>query len=185
MRKILQRVLLVAGIIALIALLVDIAFSIAATIPGTTPVKVVHVQAGPYPLTVNLYKDPANAGYAVPFSITSTQLLTYTVESDPGSNVDATSIKALLSSNTNTQNITQGTAEMTVQGTWMLHIVAQGPQGQGTADIPIQAVAPAAIPMWLGWLIGGIPLGCLIVFLLLQSRPGIERSKSAELALKA
>jgi hypothetical protein len=185
MRKILQRVLLGVGVIALIILLVDIAISIIATIPGTTPVKVVHVQAGPYPLTVNLYKYPANAGYALPFSIVSTQALTYKVQSNPdfgaGATVKATAVKAALSTDANSPDTTQGTAEITVRGNWGLNIVADGPQGQGVAVVPIQAVAPSAIPLWLGWLVGIIPLVCLIAFLLLQRRPEVQDAQNREM----
>jgi len=64
MSKMLQRILLAVGVIAFLILLIEIGLSIAATFPGNTPARVAHVDAGPYPLTVNLYKDPANAGFA-------------------------------------------------------------------------------------------------------------------------
>jgi hypothetical protein len=66
------------------------------------------------------------------------------------------------------RNGIQGDAEITVQGTWTLDIVVTGSAGQGEASVPIIATAPPAIPIWLGWVIGFIPLYGLVVFLLSQ-----------------
>ena len=170
MRKILlQRLLLVVGVIALAALLIELGISIAATTHSSTAARVVHVQAGPYPLTVSLYKDPANAGYALPFAISSTKALSYDVTTNPHTKVTATAVHASISPDANDNNGVLGTAEITVRGDWLLHIVASGPQGKGMADVPIVATAPPPIPQWLGWFIGGIvPLGSLFLFLFLQ-----------------
>jgi len=168
MRRILQIVLLVGGVLALLALFADIAVSLASTAHGSTPAKIVHVQAGPYPLTVSLYKDPADAGYALPFAIASTRPLTYDVNTLPDHGVSATAVRATISPDVNTKNGVQGTAEITVRGNWQLHIVASGPQGVGAADVPITVTAPSVIPSWLGWLIGAIPLIGLFAFLFMQ-----------------
>lgn len=167
MSKLLQRVLLVLGVVAFLVLLVEIGLSIAATLPGSTPARTVQVKAGPYPLTVNLYKDPANAGYALPFTISSPQArsLTFDASTVPAESVDATPVHASL---TATANGAQGTAEITVQGAWILQVDVNGPAGPGTALVPINATAPPAIPLWLGWLIGLIPLYGLLLFLLMQ-----------------
>ncbi len=165
----LQRVLLVVGVVALIALFAEIGISIAATTHSATPVRVIHAQAGPYPLTVSLYKYPADAGYALPFAISSTEALTYDVTTNPHTKVTATAVRAAISPDSNNKDGVQGTAEITVRGDWLLHIVASGPQGTGTADVPIVATAPPPIPQWLGWFIGGlIPLGSLFLFLFMQ-----------------
>lgn len=168
MKKVLQQILLVLGVIALIALIVDIIYSVAVIAPSSTPAKVITTKAGPYPLTVNLSRDPALAGYSLPFSITSTEELTYNVTTLPGIDVDATPVKAQISSTSKTNEI-QGTAELTVQGTWFLKISVNGSQGMGATEVALNVVAPFAIPVWTGWLIGGIfPIGCFIVFLFLQ-----------------
>lgn len=168
MRKPLQYVLLVVGVIGLLAVLVDLGVSIVATTHGNTPVRVEHLTAGPYPLTLSLYKDPANAGYALPFAITTQAqgALTYNVTSEPSQDIHATSVRAGLTPDGH--NGVNGAAEIPVQGAWMLHIVVNGPAGQATADAPITATAPPAIPLWLGWLIGLIPLYGLFAFLLSQ-----------------
>lgn len=171
MQKILQRVLLAIGVVALIALFAEIAISVAATAHNNTAARVVHVQAGPYPLTVTLYKDPADAGYAMPFAISAAEPLSYDVTANPETDVTATAVHASTSPNDGRTNSVQGDAEITVRGRWQLHIVATGAQGQGVADIPITASAPPAIPEWLGWLIGGIiPLASFGVFLFMQRK---------------
>jgi hypothetical protein len=168
----LQKVLLGVGVVALLFLVAEIALSVAATMPSSTPAKVVHVHAGPYPLTVNLYKDPANAGFALSFSIVAQAgtrgPLHFDVSSIPGSGVDATPIHSSIAPDANASNSVQGAAEITVQGPWSLHITVTGPAGQGVVDVPIIAVAPPAIPQWTGWLIGCIPLYGLLALLLTQ-----------------
>ncbi|GAC1643384.1 MAG: hypothetical protein NVS4B12_07620 [Ktedonobacteraceae bacterium] len=168
MHKALQYLLVVVGVIALIAVLVDLGVSIVATTHGNTPVRVEHVTAGPYALTLSLYKDPADAGYALPFAITAqTQSsLTYNVTSVPAYGIHATPVRAGLTPDGH--NGVNGAAEIPVQGTWTLHVIVDGTAGHGEADVPIAAVAPPAIPLWLGWLIGLIPLYGLFAFLLSQ-----------------
>lgn len=171
MFKLLQRLLLLVGVAALLVVLIELGFSVAATTHGSTPARVVHVNAGPYPLTVNLYKDPANAGYALPFSIAPQQginTLTYDVFSVPAHGIHATPVRAGLSPDANVHNGVQGTAEITVQGDWTLRITVTGPSGTSAAEVPITATAPPAIPLWLGWLIGLIPIYGLLAFLLSQ-----------------
>ncbi len=180
MSRILQRLLLLVGIVALLVVLIELGFSVAATTHGSTPARVVHVNAGPYPLTINLYKDPANAGYALPFSIAPQQgingTLTYDVFSVPMHGIHATPVRASLSPDANIHNGVQGTAEITVQGNWTLRITVTGPSGTDVVEVPITATAPSAIPLWLGWLIGLIPLYGLLAFLLLQRG---KKNKSA------
>src|SRR5260221_4289197 len=95
-KMVLQRLFLILGVIGLVVVLVDLVISIAATFPSTTPARVDHVTAGPYHLAVNLYSNPANAGYALAFSIAPTQAvnvsLTYHTNSLPRKEEDATPI---------------------------------------------------------------------------------------------
>lgn len=172
MAKVFQRILLVIGVIGLVVLLTEIGLSIAATTHGSTPARVVHAAAGPYQLTVSLYTYPANAGFALPFAIAPAQpgqgTLTYDVTSVPRTRVSATPVHASVSPDPQVPGGIQGTAEITVQGTWLLHVVVTGPAGPAVTDVPIEATAPPAIPQWLGWLIGSIPFWGLLIFLLLQ-----------------
>lgn len=172
MVKMLQRILLVLGVLALLAVLIDIGISIAATIPGAIPARVFHVRAGPYPLKVSLYKYPANAGYALPIAIETEPALKDTLQFDvsslPGPQVDATPIQASFDSTG--ASAVRGVMEITVRGVWKLHIVIDGPAGHGVADIPVEVDAPPALPAWSGWLIGCVPLIGLLIFALLQGR---------------
>lgn len=173
MAKPFQFLLLAFGVIALLAVGGEILYSIAATTHGSTPARVVQVQAGPYRLTVSLYTYPAHASYALPFAIAPQQpisgTLTYDISSIPdSSDMPATPVRASLSPDPNVRNGVQGDAEITVQGKWFLDIVATGSAGQGETLVPITATAPPAIPTWLGWVIGFIPLYGLTVFLVLQ-----------------
>jgi hypothetical protein len=162
MHKVFQKILLAIGIIAFIALLVEITLSVGATIHGNLPAKVVQVNAGPYQLAVSLYKNPANAGFALPFSIAPRQPtqrnLTFDVSSIPTGTIPAKEVHGSFSQDANTGGI-QGDAEITVQGPWLLQI---------TVNVPITATAPPALPDWLGWPIGLIPLYGLLVFLVMQ-----------------
>lgn len=183
MRKFLQRFLLISGVVALIILLVEIGLAVAATTHGNDPVRVVKTNAGPYPLTVDLYKYPANAGFALPFSITapaSSGNLTYSVTSVPGEEVSATPVHATL---TNRGHTAQGSAEIPVQGHWTLEITVVGSAGSAQALVPITATAPPPVPGWLGWLVGLIPIYGLLIFLLLLS--GRQKTSTpAELPVK-
>ena len=54
--------------------------------------------------------------------------------------------------------------------TWLFGftIVVTGSAGRGEVSVPVLATAPPAIPLWLGWLIGFIPLAGLLAFLSTQ-----------------
>ena len=176
----LQRMLLIIGVVGLGVVLVDLVISIAATFPGTTPARVDHVTAGPYHLTVSLYTNPANAGYALAFAVAPTQAvdgsLTYQTSSLPGKGVDATPIRATFHADPNVRNGIQGAAELTVKGPWTLQVTVNGSAGQGVANIPITAVALPPIPVWLGWSIGFVPFYVLCVFFVMQ----LSRDKKTE-----
>lgn len=167
-----QRLFLLLAAVGLIVVLIDLGISIAAAYPGATPARVDHVTAGPYPLVVSLYTNPANAGYALAFAIAPTQAvngsLTYQTFSLPGQGIDATPIRATFHANPNVHNGIQGAAEITVKGPWTLQVTVNGASGRGVANIPITAVALPPIPVWLGWTIGFTPFYVLCVFFVMQ-----------------
>ncbi|HZR42967.1 MAG TPA: hypothetical protein VFB12_22800 [Ktedonobacteraceae bacterium] len=172
MTKAFHMFLVTFAVLALLAVGADLTYSIVATTHGRTPARVVQVQAGPYPLVVSLYTDPAHAGYAMPFAVAPAQpvdgTLSYQVTSIPSrGDVSATAVRATISPDASVRNGIQGDAEITVQGRWTLQITVIGPAGTSEAAVPLiaNAVAPA-IPGWLAWLIGGVPFYALLVFLL-------------------
>jgi hypothetical protein len=165
-----QRLLLAVGLVALVALLTEIGLTVAATIPGSQPARVVNVNAGPYPLKVSLYTYPARAGFAVPYAIApadQTGGLTFAVISQPRG-VDATPINDGVSADPAVAGGVRGAAEVPVAGSWLLAITVDGPRGQAEAAVPFEATAPPAMPEWLGWVIGFVPLYGLIGFLVVQ-----------------
>jgi hypothetical protein len=184
MAKPLQFLLLIVGVLLLIVVGGEIIYSIAATTHGSTPARVLQVQAGLYPIKVSLYTYPAHAGYALPFAIAPLHAIrgtfTYDVTSIPDpSDVPATPVRASLSPDPNVHNGVQGDAEITVQGLWSLAIVVTGSAGQGETVVPITAIAPPVLPSWLGWTIGFIPLYGLLVFVLMQRGRKAKKREAA------
>jgi hypothetical protein len=175
-----QRALAVAAALALVGLLFAIGLQVAATQPGSTPAKVVSAQAGAYPLSVSLYKDPADAGYALPFAIAPSQSiagpLTYSITAIPNRDlgVDATPVNGVISRNPHVANGITGTVEITVQGPWDLQITVDGPAGHGVAFVPITAKPAVVIPTWIAWPIGLLPAIGLALFFLAQRRRSAE-----------
>lgn len=174
MTKPFHMFLLAFAVLALLTVGADLTYSIVMTTHGRIPAHVVRVQAGPYPLIVSLYTYPARAGYALPFTVAPAQpvdgTLSYQVTSVPShGDVSATAVRASISPDASVHNGIQGAAEITVQGRWTLQITVTGPAGTSQAAVPLIAttVAPA-IPGWLAWLVGSVPLYALLVFLLVS-----------------
>src|SRR2546429_4275884 len=119
-KMVLQRMLLIIGVVGLAVVLIDLVISIAATFPGTTPARVDHVTAGPYHLAVSLYTNPTNAGYALAFAVAPTQAvngsLTYQTYSLHGKGVDATPIRAKYHADPNVTNALKDADTITVKG---------------------------------------------------------------------
>jgi hypothetical protein len=167
-----QRGLVIAGVLAALAVFGAIAQQVAATLPGSRPARVEQVTAGPYTLRVSLYVYPAHAGLSLPYAIAPARPvagpLRYTVTAVPTGGVDATPINGSFGAVSDASGAVRGSVAVTVRGPWLLHVEVIGPAGVGVADVPFQATAPPAIPFWLGWLIGLIPAGGLVAFLLAQ-----------------
>src|SRR5215467_2692170 len=174
MNKVLQITLLALGAVSMTFLIGAIVLSALATMHGSSPARIDNVTAGPYRLQVSLYDYPANAGFALPFAIAPQAPahgpLTYSVSSIPGHGVHATPVRASFNPDQNTPGGIQGNAEITVHGQWSLHITVAGPAGQGVVDVPVVATALPAIPSWLGWFLGLIPVYGIFAFLLVQRR---------------
>jgi hypothetical protein len=175
-----QRALAVVAALALVGLLFAIGLQVAATQPGSKPAKVVSAQAGAYPLSVSLYKDPADAGYALPFAVAPSHSvagpLTYSVTAIPNRSlgVDATQVSGIISRDPHVANGVTGTVEITVQGPWDLQITVDGPAGHGIAFVPITAKPAVVIPTWIAWPIGLLPAIGLALFFLAQRRRSAE-----------
>ena len=201
----LQRFLLALGVVALIFLLVEIGITLGSTLHGSTPAHVDDITTGPYQFKVSLYDYPARAGLTLPFAIAPEGATggswTYQVTSVPVGTTNnrgivimdgsgnvrrtATPVKASVSPDPNVPGGVLGTAEITVQGQWNLLVVADGPSGQQTFNVPVPAQTPVpAIPGWLGWAIGGIPVYGVLVFLVMQKARKERALQSAAQAVE-
>ncbi len=175
MRKTVQLLLCLFAVVALIV--TGVAFYqivLASTIHGA-PVRFVETTAGPYQIKLALYNDPINAGDAIPFNIAvapGTQgPLTYEVTASPGPAIPGGSLaQGDINSQQNTPYGVPGSITLVTRGSWTLHIVINGPAGQGQAAIPLTAVAPPPMPAWLAWNIGLLPLYGLLVLWVVQTR---------------
>ena len=175
MRKTIQLLLCLCAVVALIVTGVSFyQIVLSSTIHGA-PVRFIDAQAGPYAFKLALYNDPINAGDAIPFAIAvppGTQgPLTYQVTASPGPGVPGSS---LAQGDINTQQSTPygvpGSITLVTQGSWTLHVVITGPAGRGEAALPLTAVTFPAIPAWLAWNIGLLPLYGLLIFWVVQSQ---------------
>ncbi|HEV2580936.1 MAG TPA: hypothetical protein VGT44_08795 [Ktedonobacteraceae bacterium] len=174
MRKAIQLILCLLAIASLVV--TGVAFYqivLASTIHGA-PVRFVDATAGPYAIKVALYNDPINAGDDIPFNIAvapgTPGPLSYQVTASPGPDVPG----SLAQGDVNTQQSTAygvpGSITFVTRGPWTLNIAIQGPAGQGEASIPLTAVAPPAMPGWLAWNIGLLPVYGLLIFWFVQTR---------------
>ncbi len=194
MRRAIQLVL---GLFAVAALIVTgVAFYqivLASSIHGA-PVRFIAAQAGPYSLKLALYNDTINAGEVIPFNIAvapgTRGPLTYQVTASPGPGVPGSLAQGDVNVQQSTPYGVPGSITLVTRGPWTLHIVITGPAGRGEAAIPLTAVAPPAIPAWLAWNIGLLPVYGLLLFWLGQirragaakQRPGDEQTRAVEVA---
>lgn len=176
MGKAIQYIL---GLFAIIALVVTgIAFYqivLASSLHGS-PVRFIKAQAGPYPLTLALYSDSIQAGDVIPFAIAVAPVagtqgsLTYQVTANPGPGVPAQLSQGDVNAQQSTPYGVPGSITLVTRGQWVLHIVLNGTPGRGEAAIPLAVVSLPAIPAWLAWNIGVLPVYGLLFFWITQLR---------------
>lgn len=174
MRKVIQFVLCLFAVVSLVV--TGIAFyqiALASSIHGS-PVRFISVQAGPYSVKLALYSDSIQAGDVIPFALAvapGTQgPLTYQVTASPGPGVPGSLAQGDVNAQQSTSDGVPGSITLVTRGSWTLHIVVNGPAGRGEAALPLTAVTFPAIPVWLAWNIGLLPLYGLLLFWLIQSQ---------------
>lgn len=187
MYKAIQLVLCLCAVVSLVV--TGIAFYqivLASTIHGS-PVRFIEAQAGSYPLKLALYSDSIQAGDVIPFDIAvapgTRGPLTYQVMASPGPGVPAELSQGDVNAQQSTSYGVPGSITLVTRGPWTLHIVITGPAGRGEAALPLTAVTFPAMPAWLAWNIGLLPVYGLLLFWITQNqraakqRPGGEHAK--------
>jgi len=174
MRKAIQLVLCVFAVVSLVV--TGIAFYqivLASTIHGS-PVRFIQTQAGPYRLTLALYSDSIQAGDVVPFNLAvapgTREPLTYQVTVSPGPGVPGSLAQGEVNAQQSTPYGVPGSITLVTRGPWTLHIVLSGALERGEAAIPLTAVTFPAMPAWLAWNIGLLPVYGLLLFWVGQTR---------------
>ena len=184
MRKAIQLILCLFAIVSLVV--TGIAFYqivLASSIHGS-PVRTISAQAGPYSLTLALYSDSIQAGDAIPFNIAVAPntggKLTYQVTASPGPGVPGSLAQGDVNAQQSTSYGVPGSITLVTRGPWTLHIAVSGSPGQGEAAIPLTAVTFPAIPAWLAWNIGLLPVYGLLLFWITQSWRAAEPRSGEE-----
>lgn len=94
-----------------------------------------------------------------------------TVKGIPGVETPAVPTRTVqLRSTPQTPGAYDGAVLLSVIGVWDLEVNIAGPDGAGTARIPIAVTAPWVIPGWAGWIAGSSPLWGLVWFIVWQRR---------------
>lgn len=123
------------------------------------------VRAGPYVLIVGFLSDPPHVENPLDLNVradssgASLDGAVLTLTGLPGLGTDATPTRPVeLKGQVGEPDSYAGAVSFTVRGAWNLRLDIKGRAGEGTALLPVTVAAPAAVPVWLGWLIGMSPL---------------------------
>jgi hypothetical protein len=157
-----SRVVLALGTLIVLSALVGGAIP---ALAHDTVARTETLTAGPYSVALGLAQDPPTV--ETPLEVTAiaakgTPALdgaTLTVTAKPGLGTDAATTPAIpLTPEAQEPGSFSGKVPLATRGNWTLQLDVAGPAGKGTATLPVTVAAPAAIPTWLGWLIGLAPL---------------------------
>ncbi len=158
-----------AGLTLLLLLLLNSGTAWASTGPASTST----VAAGAYIIDVSLSQTPPYADQ--PFTVTvqshnHTLKLHGNIVAQPGLGTDATPLTTPLTAMPNSSGTLSANVRVPVRGAWNITVHLDGPQGSGVASVTVDAGAPGAMPFWLAWTIGSIPLFFIAFWLWHQHR---------------
>src|SRR5262249_9650424 len=92
----------------------------------------------------------------------------YAVTAIPGPGTDAVPVRARMAAAIDHAGQT-GLVNLPVSGRWLLEIGVDGPLGAAGGDAPVVAApTAAAMPEWLAWGIGTLPLWWLLTFVAIR-----------------
>ncbi len=156
-------------LICLSLLFLLVAFSAA----GISPLATQSAQVGPYQLLLSFYSLP-RVGQRLSMTIEAkthgVRLQFSRAVLNPAPSTDAIPARVTIGAESDTPGVYDISVTPSVRGLWLFHVTVSGPSGSFTGDIPINVLGPPAMPLWLGWLIGLLPLPVLIAFIWSQVR---------------
>jgi hypothetical protein len=170
MRRILLIIFL-GIVLALLAVFFLFTGSVHAKNTAETPALTKTVAAGSYIVDVQFSQDPPFVDQPLTVTVVPHNhglKLSGTVTTSPGLGTDATDLHYPLSPLGDASGSLQGSIHMPVRGAWNINLHLVGPNGPGDATIPTTVGAPGAMPFWLAWLIGSIPLAFIVFWVLHQ-----------------
>lgn len=141
---------------------------VAFTAAGISPLATQTAQIGPYRLLLSFYSLPRtgqqlNMTIAADTSSMNLQFSQAVLKPAPGT--DAIPARVTISPDSDTLGVSDINVTPSVRGLWLLHLTVSGPAGSFVGDIPINVQGPPTIPIWLGWLIGLLPLPLIVAFI--------------------
>jgi uncharacterized membrane protein YhdT len=159
----------ITSIVTTLLLVVPLAIALSAA--GASPLATQNATVGPYTVLLSFYSFP-RAGQSFNMTIESDrpgQPLTFSAATlNPAPGTDGNTITVILAPDGENQGAYNVQATPPVTGKWLLHVTIAGAAGVVTGNIPINVTGPPAIPLWLGWSIGLVPLPFILAFMAYQ-----------------
>lgn len=148
--------------------------SVVALTAGTSsPLQTQIVNVGPYHIILSFYSLPRVAQelqMTVGPQMPGETLRFPQALLKPGPGTDANVLRADVSPTSDEIDVYNVNVTPPARGSWLLNLTVSGPRGTYTGDIPMNVQGPPAIPAWLGWTIGMLPVPFIIAFLWTQVR---------------
>ncbi len=141
------------------------------TAGGASPLETQNATLGPYQLLLSYYSLPRvaqNLNMTIGSATGDTQLQLSQATLVPAKGTDGNVLRVQLTPDSDTQGLYDVAVKPPVRGLWYIHVTVHGQAGTVTGDIPMTVQGPPAMPIWLGWSIGLLPLPFLIAFLYIQ-----------------
>ena len=141
---------------------------VALTAAGISPLATQTAQIGPYRLLLSFYSLPRTGqqlNMTIGAQTPSMNLQFSQAVLKPAPSTDAIPARVTISPDSDTLGVSDVNVTPSVRGLWLLHLTVSGPAGSFVGDIPINVQGPPTIPIWLGWLIGLLPLPLIVAFI--------------------
>jgi hypothetical protein len=155
---------LISLLLALIAMFVFPSGSAKASVPARSVTSV----AGRYIIDVQFSQDPPYVDQSLMVTVIPhdhSLKLSGEIITSPGLGTDAMPLHYALLATSDASGRLQGSIRMPVRGAWNIEVHLQGQNGAGVAIIPTTVGSPGAMPFWLAWLIGSLPLIFIIYWI--------------------